>query len=281
MASGSAPFSIRDATLDRFLPLARMAQSAPAARASYASARPYPHVVLDDFFDPQLLDLVLEEFPSPGEIPWQRFDNDREIKLAAATESSFGPVTRLLLYHLNSATFLQFLSRVTGIDNLIPDPSFEGGGLHQIERGGKLGIHADFNKHRAYRLDRRLNLLLYLNRHWREEYGGHLELWDRGMSRCEAKILPIFNRMMIFGTTDYTYHGHPDALRCPPAMTRKSLALYYFSNGRPAEELSSEHTTVFRSRHADEFRLTWGQRLRALGKDMLPPIIARRLRRME
>jgi Rps23 Pro-64 3,4-dihydroxylase Tpa1-like proline 4-hydroxylase len=180
---------------------------------------------------------------------------------------------------LNSITFLSFMSEVTGIPNLIPDPTFEGGGLHQIERGGKLGIHADFNRHGRFKLDRRLNLLLYMNKDWREEYGGHLELWDRSMSRCEAKVLPIFNRMMIFGTTDHTYHGHPDPLRCPVGVTRKSLALYYFTNGRPAEEVSDEHTTAFRSRREGEFRLSAGQRLRAVARELLPPFIARKLLR--
>jgi 2OG-Fe(II) oxygenase superfamily len=280
MIPGEGTLSIRNATLDSFLPLSRMNEVAAAAHAAYAAARPFPHVVLDDFFDPALLDLVLDEFPAPGQIRWQRFDNDREIKLAAAGESAFGPVTRLLLYHLNSMTFLRFLSHVTGIEGLISDPGFEGGGLHQIERGGKLGIHADFNKHRVYQLDRRLNLLLYLNRDWHEEYGGYLELWNRDMTHCETKVLPIFNRVMVFGTTDYTYHGHPDPLRCPPGVTRKSLALYYFTNGRPAEELSDEHSTTFRSRREGEFRPTFSQRLRSVARDLLPPIIARQLRRL-
>lgn len=271
--------ALHEATLDAFLPLARMRELAGSAHAAYLSARPYPHLVLDDFFDPTLLDEVLGEFPQPGAIRWQRFDNEREIKLASAAEASFGPVTRLLLYHLNSITFLEFLSRVTGIANLIPDPSFEGGGLHQIVPGGKLGVHTDFNKHRAYGLDRRLNLLLYLNKDWREEYGGHLQLWDREMTRCGARVAPLFNRVMVFGTTDFTYHGHPDPLSCPEGMTRKSLALYYFTNGRPAEEVSGEHSTVFRARDAADFRLSTRQRLRRLASDLLPPILARRLRR--
>jgi len=272
--------SIQDATLDFFLPLARMRELVAAgARASFLSAKPFPHIVFDDFLDPALLELVLTEFPQPGQIQWQRFDNAREIKLASAAEATFGPVTRLLLYHLNSVTFLEFLSQVTGIENLIPDPSFEGGGLHQIVRGGKLGVHADFNKHRSYQLDRRLNLLLYLNKDWREEYGGHLELWDRNMSHCERRVLPLFNRVMVFGTTDFTYHGHPDPLRCPEGMTRKSLALYYFSNGRPAEEISGDHSTLFQARRPDEFTATTGQRLRALARDLLPPIVTRNLRR--
>ena len=266
-------------TIDRFLPLSRMKELAASAHSTYITAVPFPHVVLDDFFDPGLIDLVLSEFPQAGAIPWQQFDNEREIKLASAAESSFGPVTRLFLYHLNSITFLEFLSAVTGIPNLISDPRFDGGGLHQIVRGGKLGIHADFNRHRAYNLDRRLNLLLYLNKDWREEWGGHLQLWNRDMTRCEAKVLPIFNRMMIFGTTDFTYHGHPDPLQCPDHMTRKSLALYYFSNGRPAEEISGDHSTLFRARYDSEFKLTTAQRLRRIARDLLPPIITRRLQR--
>jgi hypothetical protein len=272
--------AIRDLTLETFLPLSRMKALAASARTTYLEAKPFPHVVFDDFFDPRLLELVLEEFPKPGEIRWQSFDNAQEIKLASSRESSFGPATRLLMYHLNSMTFLEFLSSVTGIDNLIPDPGFEGGGLHQIVRGGKLGVHADFNKHRDFGLDRRLNLLLYLNKDWREEYDGQLQLWNRDMSRCEAKVLPIFNRVMVFGTTDFTYHGHPDPLQCPDGMTRKSLALYYFSNGRPAEEITGDHSTIFLPRDEKDLRPTLGQRTRELARDLLPPILARRLRRM-
>jgi|HubBroStandDraft_6_1064221.scaffolds.fasta_scaffold17657_2 Rps23 Pro-64 3,4-dihydroxylase Tpa1-like proline 4-hydroxylase len=269
--------SIQDLQLGAFLPLARMKQLASSAYQTYSNAEPFPHIVFDDFFDPALIELVLAEFPPPGAIRWQQFDNAREIKLASATESAFGPATRLLLYHLNSITFLEFLSAVTGIANLISDPSYEGGGLHQIVRGGKLGIHADFNRHRNFGLDRRLNLLLYLNKDWREDYGGQLQLWDRDMTQCRTKVSPLFNRVVIFGTTDFTYHGHPDPLQCPETMTRKSLALYYFSNGRPAEEVSKDHSTLFRATRANEFKLTPGQRLRSIARDLLPPIIARQL----
>jgi hypothetical protein len=255
-----------------------MSETAEVGRSQYSSASPFPHIVLDNFFDPSLLEMVLSEFPGRGQIRWQSFDNAQEIKLASAAESSFGPVTRLLLYHLNSITFLEYLSRVTGIDNLIPDPRFEGGGLHQIVRGGKLGIHADFNKHRDYGLDRRINLLVYLNKDWKEEYGGHLQLWNRDMSSCIAKILPLFNRVVVFSTTDFTYHGHPDPLQCPETMTRKSLALYYFSNGRPQEEITGEHSTLFRPRHADEFKLTLNQRIKNVAKEFVPPILLRPFR---
>jgi Rps23 Pro-64 3,4-dihydroxylase Tpa1-like proline 4-hydroxylase len=274
-AATNLPLSIQS-----FLPLSRMAEVAEPARLAYASANPFSHFVIDNFFEPALIDQVLTEFPKPGQIKWQSFDNGREIKLASAAEASFGPITRLLLYHLNSITFLDFLSKVTGIENLIPDPCFEGGGLHQIPRGGKLGVHADFNKHRRFGLDRRLNALLYLNKDWLEEYGGHLELWNREVSQCEVKILPLFNRLVVFGTTDFTFHGHPNPLQCPVGMTRKSLALYYFTNGRPANEVSGEHSTLFKARAADDFRPSMKQRVRSLARDILPPILTRRIEKL-
>jgi hypothetical protein len=265
-------------TADYFLPLARMQELAGSANATYLNAKPYPHIVFDNFFNPELLEVVLAEFPKPGAIRWQKFNNEQEVKLASNAETTFGSVTRLFMYHLNSITFLNFLSKVTGVANLIPDPSFEGGGLHQIMPGGKLGVHADFNKHRAYNLDRRLNLLLYLNKDWREEYGGNLELWDREMKSCQARVLPIFNRVMVFSTTDFTFHGHPDALMCPEGMTRKSLALYYFTNGRPAEEVTGEHSTLFRERFEGEHAAPLGGKFKKLATDLLPPIVTRRFK---
>jgi Rps23 Pro-64 3,4-dihydroxylase Tpa1-like proline 4-hydroxylase len=267
-------------SIKSFLPLSRMADIVERTKLAYATAKPFPHFVIDNFFDPALVDQVLAEFPKPGEIKWQSFDNEQEIKLASAAEASFGPMTRLLLYHLNSITFLDFLSKTTGIENLIPDPCFEGGGLHQIPPGGKLGVHADFNKHRRFGLDRRLNALLYLNKDWREEYGGHLELWNRDVTQCEAKILPLFNRLTVFGTTDFTFHGHPNPLRCPDGMTRKSLALYYFTNGRPAEEVSGEHSTLFKARAPDDFKPSLRQRVRHLARDLLPPIVSRQFEKL-
>jgi Rps23 Pro-64 3,4-dihydroxylase Tpa1-like proline 4-hydroxylase len=272
--------SLKELKIESFLPLSRMRQVEESAAVQYAAAKPFPHIVFDNFFDPELVDAVIAEFPQPNAIPWQRFDNEREIKLASAKEASFGPATRLLFYHLNSMTFLEFLSKITGINNLIPDPSFDGGGLHQIVPGGKLGVHADFNKHHQYGLDRRLNLLLYLNKNWKDEYGGNLELWDREMTQCEARVAPLFNRVMIFSTTDFTFHGHPDPLRCPEGMTRKSMALYYFSNGRPAEELSGQHSTIFRERREGEFQQTWRQRAASVARDFLPPILAKGIRKV-
>ena len=100
-------------------------------------------------------------------------------------------------------------------------------------------------------MDRRINVLIYLNKNWKDSYGGHLEFWNKNMSKCEKKIPPLFNTMAIFSTTDFSNHGHPDPLDCPIEMSRKSIALYYFSSGRPKEEISKTHTknrTYFKGR---------------------------------
>jgi 2OG-Fe(II) oxygenase superfamily len=219
----------------------------PAAlREQYVSARPFPHIVLDNLFPNEILEEVLDDFPRPDEIAWRKFDNPTEKKLGYWHENPLRPRIQLFLYEMNSAPLLQFLEALTGIEGLVSDPYYGGAGPHQIERGGFLKVHVDFNWHPLLRLDRRLNLLVYLNKDWKEEYGGHLELWNRDVSRCEQKVLPVFNRTVLFSTTDFSYHGHPNPLACPEGWTRKSVSFYYYSNGRPDEERSAPHDTIFR-----------------------------------
>ena len=231
---------------------------AEKSHAAYQSAEPFPHIVIDNFLPEALLDEILNEFPQAQDIEWQKFDASSEKKLASKSELQMGEKTRSLLYQLNSSTFITFLERLTSVDGLVPDPHFMGGGLHQIEPGGFLKMHVDFNRYDRLRLDRRLNLLLYLNKDWEEAYGGHLELWDKEVTQCSKKILPIFNRCVVFTTTDFSYHGHPEPLTCPPDRSRKSLALYYYSNGRPASEIrqgDSGHSTLFRARPGETIRV--------------------------
>ncbi len=217
-------------------------------RGQYRSALPFPHIALDHLFAEAALEGVLADFPTPGDPSWVRFDNPREKKLGnygRLPETS--EAIQSFLFALNSPDMLEFLETLTGIYGLIPDPYFGGGALHQTVPGGFLKVHADFNWHPKLKLDRRLNVLVYLNKDWKEEYGGELELWDRQMTGPEKTILPVFNRTVIFSTTDVSYHGHPRPLACPRGMTRKSVSLYYYSNGRPEDEKSTPHDTVFPS----------------------------------
>lgn len=244
----------------------------------YSEAKPFPHIVIDNFLPQSILNSILEEFPSPDKIDWKSFNNSAEKKLASTSELQMGVNTRLLLQQLNSSTFINFLEQLTGIEGIIPDPHFVGGGLHQIETGGFLKIHTDFNRHKRLHLDRRLNLLIYINKQWKEEYGGHFEMWNTEMTKCEKKILPIFNRCVIFSTTDFSFHGHPEPLTCPEDRTRKSLALYYYTNGRPAEEVAKAHSTLFKDRPQESFEKQKNQKytfvaFKNLLKKLFPPIL--------
>lgn len=247
-------------------------------REKYQNAKPYPHIVLDNFFNPEALEAVLEEFPNSSQIDWIKYDTKNELKLASRNELQFGEATKQFIRFLNSSTFIRFVEELTGIKELIPDPNLEGGGLHQILRGGMLRIHADFNVHPKTNLDRRLNLIIYLNKNWKEEYGGHFELWNKSMTHAEAKVLPVFNRVMIFSTTSTSYHGHPDPLTCPEDMSRKSIAIYYYTNGRPAHEKIvglEKHSSLYVNRagqnevHADSIT---GMKLKGVIKKLMPPI---------
>ncbi len=243
-------------------------------RQAFAAGEPFPNVIMENFLPQPWLDSLLAEFPKPQTGDWRSFDNAQEKKLALSQETEIGPVTRLVLGQLNSSIFLEFLETLTGIDGLIPDPYFIGGGLHQIERGGFLKVHADFNWHEKMRLDRRLNLIVYLNRDWQESYGGALQLWDAEMTHCVKQVYPLLNRAVLFYTFDRGFHGHPDPLACPEGETRKSLALYYYTNGRPANESSGVHSTLFQARPGETWTPTRPRRSwKLIAKKFIPPII--------
>lgn len=251
----------------------------------YANADPFPNIYFDNFFNADALREVLAEFPELGKKGDIHYENPNESKYASKGEFRFGEKSRELAHFLNSQPFLMFLQNLTGIkEALVPDPYFEGGGFHQIKPGGYLKVHVDFHKHKLMGLDRRINVLVYLNESWEEEYGGHFELWERDMSKCAVRIAPLFNRMAIFSTTDYSWHGHPDKLTCPPDRSRKSMALYYYTNGRPDSEISPENrqriTTTFTARKGqDSQKMTRFNNMVNLANDLLPPIVVRTIKK--
>ncbi|MFT3928828.1 MAG: 2OG-Fe(II) oxygenase [Spongiibacteraceae bacterium] len=229
---------------NQMLPLAKLKEIADAEATNYQRAFPFAHGVFDNLFSEELLDKVIEEF-EVGEKQWREFESKYEKKLQMNHDVNLQPVTRAFIHNLNSEPFLSFLEKLTGIEGLIPDPYLEGAGLHKIPRGGKLGVHVDFNEHRKMNLYRRLNVIIYLNKDWREEYGGHFELWSENKNQCEKKLLPIFNRMAIFNTTATSFHGHPEPLTCPEDRSRISLALYYYTARERGEQQAKSHSTQF------------------------------------
>lgn len=221
---------------------------------AYNAADPYPHIVIDNIFPPEVLRTVVREIGTiEVDAEKQRYASVKKHRISDIWRMP--PATRRLIEDLNSAPFVSLLEQITGIKGLLPDPHLEGGGVHQIGPGGYLKVHTDFNWHRRLQAHRRINLLLYLNEGWQEEWGGHLELWSEGMEACRARIAPLFNRMAIFSTTDASYHGHPDRLACPEDVRRNSIALYYYSTDRPSGEtkFGRSEMTNYRERPGEEF----------------------------
>ena len=223
----------------------------------YQSGKPYPHIVIKNYFDQNFLSKVLDEFPNLSKISSSKnYNNKNEIKFSNNKKKNFKKNTKILFKFLNSKLFLNFVQNLASInEKLLPDFELNGGGLHEIKRGGVLKIHTDFNKHPYKNIDRRINVLIYLNRQWKKNYGGNLELWNKSMKKCVKKIAPNFNTMVIFSTNEFTNHGHPNPLKCPETISRKSIATYYFSKGRPLKEIlkvRKKNTTNFKNRYGDK-----------------------------
>ena len=222
-------------------------------KTQYSTAYPFPHTVIDNFMNEQFLNRAVNQLEY---VDWG-YDEDGNDIDSHQVKKLYSPhkvgmwdnmpehVTNLLNF-LNSKEVLNYLEELTGIPDLIADPELYGGGVHRILSGGKLSVHADYNFHPLTKLHRRVNLLLYLNKDWKEEWGGDLQLWNKDMSMCVKKILPIFNRAVIFNITSDAYHGHPGPLKSPEGIDRLSFALYYFTKERPIEELTDPHMAVWK-----------------------------------
>lgn len=214
----------------------------------YGTNTPFPHIVIEDFLNEKWFDAVVAEFPSIAADKWTNYSHVNERKFANPSYTTWGEATRHVASVLNSPSFVEWLVRLTGIDGLIIDETFEGGGMHQSITGGYLNVHADFTVHPHNRQwQRRVNLLLYCNQDWRAEYGGELELWSRDMKRCERRVAPLRNRVLIFNTDMDSFHGHPEPLTTPVGVARQSLALYYFTE----EESPVVRSTEYKARPGD------------------------------
>lgn len=210
----------------------------------YVNAAPFAHAVFDDFLPLRTANYLLKDFPKPESpiwLDWKKRDIVHQPKKQGIGHASrldgISPYLLNALAAFNSYPFLNFLEKLTGIPKLLPDPYFHGGGLHQILSGGKLAVHTDFNQLDAIHLYRRLNVLLYLNKNWKAEYNGELELWNQNMTQCEVAIPPLFNRLVVFNTNKKSFHGHPKPLNTPEGITRKSIALYFYTAQPNEDEL--------------------------------------------
>jgi len=216
---------------------------------------PFRHLVIDDFLDPQLAQLCLDNFPTVDDPGWEYAnDADIEIKYRTTWKSEFdipdGIVDAVRI--LNSALFLKAVGERVGITKLIPDPYFTGGGLNVTVTGGLLDVHVDGNYHDATGLNRRMNAILYLNPGWQPGWGGEFGLYDQYGDVCLKEVAPLFNRLVVFDSHDKSFHGLPAPLAFPAGQTRKSIILYYYTREeRPREQVKVEapHSALWKRRN--------------------------------
>lgn len=246
-----------------------------SAAAAYQSKTPYHYGSFDDFLPDEILDRVLEELEALPEAE-SSFNRAQEKLKTSYIPERLPPYTKQLFYALNSRPFLMFLEKMSGIEGLIPDPYFLGGGIHVVANGGHLDIHADFNHHQKMNLERRMNILIYLNKDWKKDYGGSFEVWEDDMSKQVASFTPVFNRMACFSTSSTSMHGNPEPVNHPEGKPRMSIALYYYTATWDSSKRS--HTTQFRPRPNTGDQMDWGVRRQEFAQDIIPPILYRRVR---
>lgn len=195
---------------------------------SYKNAKPFPHIVIDNFLRDDVADESNSVFPQEPTDKWHRYHNPLEVKYAYNDLSALTTPLPAIFESMGTDYFVSFLQRITQIADLEFDPFLHGAGLHMMPRNGRLHLHLDYEKHPLTSKQRRLNIILFLSKDWDPKWEGGTELWDDELKT--KKNVPLkFNRAVIFRTNDTSWHGVPEKITCPPDVWRKSLAYYYVS----------------------------------------------------
>jgi Rps23 Pro-64 3,4-dihydroxylase Tpa1-like proline 4-hydroxylase len=227
-----------------------------ALRDQFLGAKPFPHIKIDNFIEPEFAQQVAAAYPSFEKAlsEGKSFAGVNERRKVQITDSSkfAAPITRLNEM-LAAPSFLDDLGYITNIPKLLADAQLVGGGMHMTGPGGRLDVHIDFNFMEDRKLHRRLNLLLYLNRNWQESWGGQIQLWDEEVRNCLSAFTPQFNRCVIFETSEISYHGVVPVAPIAP-YPRISFATYYYTNEAPAHWTGVSHTTIFKARPSERLR---------------------------
>lgn len=211
---------------------------------------PVPHFCLDDFLDVDFANEIHDAFPSfEGALKVGRqFAAVNEKYKVQITDTKYFPKPILELHELlASDAFVAKVSNMLNIPNLIADPAMQGGGIHETNSGGHLDVHVDFNYVKQKQWHRRVNILLYFNKKWKEEYGGHFELWDKDVKHRKGYFTPDFNRACGFATNEHSWHG-VTPVTSPADVIRKSFAVYYYTKEAPEGWDGAEHSTIFKAR---------------------------------
>lgn len=219
-------------------------------RQKFFSSKGFPHFCIDNFLDEDFANSIYESFPSYQEAQnlGREFSAVNEKRKIQITDSSkFPAAIKKLNDVLASKEYLDMWSDLTGVNNLLADENLVGGGIHETNEGGHLDVHVDFNYNEEKKAYRRLNILIYFNKDWKEEYGGYLDIWNSDVTKRYGYFEPRFNRACGFLTSDISFHG-VTPLTCPTGVVRKSFATYYYTEEKPDDWVGEKHSTIFRAR---------------------------------
>lgn len=237
---------------------------------TYQTRDPYDYICIDNFLPLSVAQKVREEALSVGEKGPEHSSPQEHLK-ASYNPDQLPLYTRAVFQAMNSQSFVRFLEEMTGIPGLIPDPYYKGGGIHRTNNGGFLGIHADFNHHKQMDLERRLNVLVYLNPDWKPEYGGSFEVWTDDMETQIAAFTPTMNRMCCFSTSSTSMHGNPEPVNHPDGLPRISIALYYYTATWGPDRVA--HSTLFRPRPGTTDQASNSNHRRRVVNKYTPPVL--------
>lgn len=246
-------------------------------KAYYATAKPFRHVAIDNLWPTDTLDSMLAEIDAMDLNRWNNIEQDtRERTLRMKSAADMGPAGNRFLSLTHSAAFLYLLSEITDVWQLLPDPYLQGGGYALMRRGDYFNVHSDRNTAYETGLYRRLAMIVFLNKDWKAEYNGQLELWNHEATRCEVTVDPVYNKTILFEVANPNFHGVPKPLMCPPDRMRESFILYYHTAAKEGEPALKPHTSIFAPRFYGSNRHTW----RTLVRDLTPPILTRAIRKV-
>jgi len=237
----------------------KVRDGADALRDRFATAQPFRHLVVDELLDPAFLRSLVEQFPAFEAKNAVNEYGEAGGKAVRADLPRLGPAYAQFDALMQDRGFLAWLSEVTGIPNLLYDPEYVGGGTHENVSGQDLDPHVDFNYHTNGHWHRRLNLILFLNDHWKPDWGGCLELhrnpWLPPSEDETQTVVPQANRAVIFETTENSWHGFPRITLPEDAsgITRRTVAVYFYTTERPAEQTVAGHGTYYVPRPLPEY----------------------------
>jgi hypothetical protein len=243
-----------------------LSKSVEELHEQYCSAQPYPHLVLDNLFPADLLTSMLDELPPESSEKWIHERRDRMVKSNLRSAVDLCDHAYDFASTIHSAAFLYLLTEITGVKALIPDPYLSGSGYHLVPAGGLFDVHADRNTDFYTGLERRVVMILYLNKDWKPEYGGQLELWSQDGTKCEKVVEPLFNRAILFEIGDKNFHA-VRPVTAAEGIKRKSFITYFHTVGKNV----IAHDSIF----APPIYKTTPPLLKRLAREALPPFLLR------